>query len=667
MKTKKSELSLAQRKKYEEAWLGIDVNESEIFNPLAEIPEELADEPEKYIMHLLADIDYIYLLCSEILGLEVLPFQLVLLQELWGRKFPMLIGSRGLGKSFMLAVYCFLRCLLLPGRKIVVAGASFRQSKLIFQYMEVIWKNAPLLRDICDRDSGPRKEADMYYFHINDSVCYFIPIGTGEKIRGLRANDIITDEFNSIAIEILETVISGFAVVASNTIQSVKRRAEHDAAKADNIDLENEDKGYVPNQTIISGTAGYLFETFGKYWLRWKMVVEGQGNLDKLRETTGDDNISSAFDHRDYAIIRIPFELVPKGFMDEAQVARSKATIHSGIYLNEYGAVFSSDSLGFFKRTLLESCTVSNDTNWADMPPSASLFTAALRGNNKLRYVYGIDPASEVDNFSIVILELHKDHRRIVYSWTTSKKDFKEKVASKVIQETDYYTYCGRKIRDLMKTFPCERIAMDAAGGGLAVMEVLADESKLQPGEQRIWPTRDPEKEKDTDGKAGLHIVDLIQFSSADWVSTSNHGLRKDLEDKMILFPHFDAIVLAEAEFTDMGNTRLYDTLQDAIVDIMELKNEMCNIVVTRTPSGREHFDTPKVKGTNNQKGKLRKDRYSALLMANGSARGIQRTDVPDNYGFHGGFALGGTTTDKGDAFGATGGELASLLNSLYN
>lgn len=665
---KKSELTLAQRQKYEEAWLGIKVDESQIFNPLAEIPDELVDEPEKYIMHLLADIDYIYLLCSEILNLEVLPFQIVLLQELWGRKFPMLIGSRGLGKSFVLAVYCFLRCLLLPGRKIVVAGASFRQSKLIFQYMEVMWKNAPLLRDICDRDSGPRKEADMYYFHINDSVCYFIPIGTGEKIRGLRANDIITDEFNSIAIEILETVISGFAVVASNPIGNVKKRAMIKAALEDDIVLEDDDKGYVPNQTIISGTAGYLFETFGKYWQRWKMIVEGQGNLDKLKESTGDDNISSAFNWGDYAIIRIPFELVPEGFMDEAQVARSKATIHSGIYLNEYGAVFSSDSLGFFKRTLLESCTVSNDTNWADMPRDAGLFTASLRGNPKLRYVYGIDPASEVDNFSIVILEMHKNHRRVVYSWTTSKKDFKEKVAAKVIQETDYYTYCARKIRDLMKAFPCERIAMDAAGGGLAVMEALADESKLLPGEQRIWPTRDPEKEQDTDGKAGLHIVDLIQFSSADWVATSNHGLRKDLEDKLILFPHFDAVVLAEAEFTDMGNSRLYDTLQDAIVDIVELKNEMCNIVVTRTPTGREHFDTPKVKGTTNQKGKLRKDRYSAFLMANASARGIQRADAPEDYNTNGGgFALGGTRFETGDAFGTAGGELSQLLNALYN
>ena len=42
--------------------------------------------------------------------------------------------------------------------------------------------------------------------------------------------------------------------------------------------------------------------------------------------------------------------------------------------------------------------------------------------NNK--YVYGIDPASEHDNFSIIILELHSDHTRIVYGWTTNKADF---------------------------------------------------------------------------------------------------------------------------------------------------------------------------------------------------------------------------------------------------
>ena len=54
----------------------------------------------------------------------------------------------------------YLRALILPKRKVVVVGAAFRQSKVLFEYMETIWRNSPMLRDICDGDSGPRRDTD---------------------------------------------------------------------------------------------------------------------------------------------------------------------------------------------------------------------------------------------------------------------------------------------------------------------------------------------------------------------------------------------------------------------------------------------------------------------------------------------------------------------------
>ena len=85
--------------------------------------------------------------------------------------------------------------------------------------------------------------------------------------------------------------------------------------------------------------------------------------------------------------------------MDDAQVARSRATVHSGIYEMEFGACFSTDSHGFFKRSLIESCTASPE-NPISLPSGEVDFHAQIRGNPNIRYVYGIDPASEVDNFT---------------------------------------------------------------------------------------------------------------------------------------------------------------------------------------------------------------------------------------------------------------------------
>ena len=49
-------------------------------------------------------------------------------------------------------------------------------------------------------------------------------------------------------------------------------------------------------------------------------------------------------------------------------------------------------------------------------------------------------------------------------------------------------------------------------------------------------------------------------------------------------------------------------------------------------PHSRDRWDTPEVKLPNGKKGKLRKDRYSALLIANMLARQISRTLDPVNY-----------------------------------
>jgi len=85
--------------------------------------------------------------------------------------------------------------------------------------------------------------------------------------------------------------------------------------------------------------------------------------------------------------------------MDASQVARSKATVHAGIYQMEFGACFTRDSQGFFKRTLIESC-VANEGNEnreaiLDINKNPIVFEAKLMGDKDKKYVFGIDPAIE--------------------------------------------------------------------------------------------------------------------------------------------------------------------------------------------------------------------------------------------------------------------------------
>lgn len=655
-----------------DAWLNLNqvIRDEDVINPIDLIPK---DQIDLGIAWLFQQPEYFSFICKYVFNIELLPTQAMMLEELWNRKFPMLIASRGFGKSFMLSLYGMMRALLMPGRKIVVVGAAFRQSKVLFEYMKTIWYNAPVLRSMVSQQSGPTASTDMCKMTINNSTVTCLPLGDGTKIRGQRANDIITDEFAAVPEAIFETVVAGFAAVSASPIEAVKRAASHKKLLELGLIEDGEEPAYLPkdNQIIVAGTADYEFKHFGQYWRKWHQIIRSRGDKRKLQEFFGDSEVPEDFDWRHYSIIRIPYELLPDGFMDAASVARSKATVHSGIYQMEYGACFSSDSNGFFKRSLIERCTSSID-NKIVVGGVPVYFEPQIKGNPFGQYVFGVDPASEVDNFSIIVLDVKAAHNEIVLCWTTTRREHKEKLKMGIVEETDFYGYCARKIRDLMGVFPCIHIAMDKQGGGVAVMEALHDKDKIRENELPIWEVIDEAKEKDTDFFSGLHILELCQFADAAWAGAANHGLRFDFESQVTLFPYFDPASLGiGAGLDEIAETTGYDGLEDCILEIEELKNELSIIELTQTPSGRDKWDTPEYKTDTGKKQRLRKDRYSALIMANMAARTRHRTPTMPDMMTGGGFAaqvnmFDQDKTQKAAAFGPDW-YCAAANNGLYD
>lgn len=625
----------------EDAWLEMEFDESELSNPLDVLYSgEMSEDWIMKFVWLLSQPENIHTLCKYIFNIEIPPIQSVILQEIWDRKFPMLVGSRGMGKTFMLSLYAMLRAFLMPGRKIVIVGSAFRQSKFLFDYMKTIWDNAPVLKSLCKSTDGPKQSVDRCIFNINGSVITCLPLGSGDKIRGQRANDIIADEFASIPRDIFETVVAGFANVSSSPIEKSKR--EFRIAKAKQLGYEIPEISFDPlekgNQIILSGTAYYDFNHFADYWKKHKKIIEAGNNKEKLYELFGGE-VPKGFNRHDYSIIRIPVDVLPVGFMDTSQIARAKATVHSGVFEMEYKAIFTTDSTGFFKRSVIERCVVGPDSD-ISLPSGKPFFTASLTGKKTGKYVMAVDAnAQGEDNFCITIVEVHPDHRRIVYCWTTNRQKHKTVMNKELTKEQDYYSFCARKIRDLMKVFPCEEIAMDSQGGGFAVYESLHDADKIEEGEQLIWEIIEEDKEKDTDHKTGLHIVRLINFADSKWMSESNQKMRKDFEDQLLLFPYFDAITLGISAEKDYLENRIYDTLEDTVMEIEKMKDELAMIIHTETANGRDKFDTPEAVVGVGKKEKVRKDRYCALLMANWSARNLDLSGEEPYSGVEGGFA----------------------------
>ena len=568
----------------------------------------------------------------------------------------MLIATRGAGKTWILALYSLLRAFFMQGCKVIVIGAAFRQSKLLFEYMETFYKNSPIFRNIvgAGKGQGPKRDIDRCTFYVGQSEIIAIPLGDGSKIRGLRANYIIADEFASIPQEIFEVVIKGFGAVSANPADKVKEYAQIQKLKelgmyeeADEIEGE---LGF-GNQTIIAGTAYYAFNHFYEYFVRQREIVRSKGDERYLEEHVFKGKIPEGFDWTHYSVMRLPEGVLPEGFMDKSQLAQAKAMLHSSRYDMEYEACFAKDSEGFFRRSLIERCSTNNPVATKD--GSEVSFDAMLCGNPNKKYIYGIDPASENDNFSIVILEQNESHRRIVYVWTCSRQVMRERIKTKKESQLEsFYNYCARKILDLTKIFPTKNIAIDAQGGGIAIMEALHDKSLLKEGEHPLWPyikeddNKDPfyweSNNKPTDGEAGLHILHMIQFAKSEFTFKANHNLRKDLETQSLLFPKFDTILLSEAITDDKISNRHYDTLEDCVMEIESLKDELATIEHGQTSTGRDRWDTPQTIEAGGKRSRMRKDRYSSLLMANEVGHVLENQLSGQEHNFVGGYAKQG-------------------------
>lgn len=647
-------LQLLHGNDIEDAWLGLPDIEAIPFSDKFKNDELFFKEnPHLHAIQMLRDPEYIAFTAWTLLGIRILPFQAVCLAELWKRPFPIFMATRGGSKSWSMALYCMLRALLFPGYKIVIVGSAFRQSRLVFEYCDKFWSNAPVYRSMCSSSSGPKTSIDKCVFYINDSTITAIPVGVGgQKIRGLRANCIIADEFDSQDKDIFETVIAGFGAVALSPAENVVREQRNKKLAELEIEIPSEKKD--SNQIIISGTAGYYFGPLYEYYKKYERIIRSQGDEDTLKDIFGGE-IPDHFDWRDYSIIRVPYDLLPPGFMDAKTISRAKATMNRAIFNMEYAAVFVEDSDGFFKRSLIESCVASDknidSNNWVDWCPRT--FEPQQEGNKKSRYVFGIDPASQQDNLAICILEVLEDHARVAHVWTTNNEDFKSRQSKGHTTETSYYAFVARKIRQLMAVFPPAAIGIDVQGGGYSLIEALHDKNLLKDGDSPLWTRIDYEDPQESDSFPGLHLIHPIQFGNYEWLHSANFGLLKDLETRRTLFPRFDPVSIELAlaqenvkveEFKKKTGASLVivDTLEDLFLEIEELKNELASIVVAsagKGVSGRLNWSVPDVLLPGMRKAKGRKDRYSALIIANSLARIMyaKKYKVESNYQIHGG------------------------------
>ena len=116
-------------------------------------------------------------------------------------------------------------------------------------------------------------------------------------------------------------------------------------------------------------------------------------------------------------------------------------------------------------------------------------------------------------------------------------------------------------------------------------MAILEDHPLFYPGSKNYG----------YDAEAGLHILEMVSFSKNEYVVEANHGMKKDMEDKVLLFPHFNPLELGLSELEEKAAGRTVDTQEEVVTEIEELKEELSTISHMTTQTGKDKWDTPEI------------------------------------------------------------------------
>lgn len=495
----------------------------------------------------------------DLLGVDLAPIQRLVFYDMWVKDYVIVVAGRGFGKSYLLGLLSTLSALLYPGYRVGLMSPSFRQSKLIFSEVEKLYAQSSILREACEKP--PIRGTDSCYLRFKSvggtppSFIEAVPLGNdGAKIRGSRFYLIVVDELAQVPDQVLDLVIRPFGATSLAPMERVRRLEQQRKLIELGLATESDFEKETVNKMVMTSSGYYKFNHM------WRRMKDHWAQVD-LANLAGEESR--------YAVWQVPYWDLPTGFLDMNNINEAKRVMSNSEFRMEYEAAMISDSEGFFKASLLDSCT------------NGSGHTIELKGNSKAQYILGIDPnQGGKASTGVTVVRLGAANRIV-------------KVLELKGKNTQQLT---QAIQELCVDYNVIRIYMDRGGGGKAICDLLEE------GYGGAEPIVD-RTNSDHNHLPGKHILELVNFNPS-WISDANFTAKSMLETKKLLFPEIPVNSTLDLESSS------YDV-------VTTLKSQMLNIIVTQTTTGVLHFDTP-TKGQN-------KDLYSSLILAAYGARALEK------------------------------------------
>jgi len=359
---------------------------------------------------------------------KVWPFQEIFLKGWFKKDYSLTVAGRGVGKSYLLAVFILLYLIFNPGAKIILVSSNFRRSKDIFNQMEK-FLNHPrcvLLRQCFEQEnkSGTKvkigKDQSGWTLKcLNEAIVKGLPLGGGENLRGERANVLVIDEGLLVSEHIQDTILRPFLTAKLNAKEQAETKEREDRMIAAGL-IKEEDRTIFPNnKMIVTSSASYQFEyLYEGLFVPYIDAIRGKKN-DKNKEIEKDLSTNPT-----HFVVRFAYNAPPAGsILDESVLNEQvRGKEHNPVIRREYGAEFVDASDSYFDIKKLHECTV----------PSGHSPTVQVFGNKRAQYILAIDPsygtAKTSDYFAMGVYMIVPEDQRIyqVHSYGKAGCDIAE-------------------------------------------------------------------------------------------------------------------------------------------------------------------------------------------------------------------------------------------------
>lgn len=258
------------------------------------------------------------------LGYNLHIFQQVLLYFMFKSDVFVFIASRGLGKSFLTAVFCTIICILKPGTKVLVCAKQKQQAELIIteKILGILYPNSYALRMEIDTKGIQCNSKDVKIPFKNGSCIE--AIASTENQRAHRCNVIVMDEFRMINENIVRTVLLPFG--------TTPRQPGY---------LQNPRYSFYQEENKELYLSSAWYSDHWSYY-RWK------------------DTVKKMLQGKDYFACNIPFTCsLEHGLMTRKKMEREMEDeqMNYASFLMEYCAVFFNEADdAFFKSSMINPC-----------------------------------------------------------------------------------------------------------------------------------------------------------------------------------------------------------------------------------------------------------------------------------------------------------------------